>query len=702
MTDLDPDDPLDELASAHLDGLTSPDEAAAVAARPRAPGAGRAAPRRCGTRSGPAATRSTPSVVSAPSRRRSPRLDEAGTARRRARWPRPAARRARTRRRRRSPRRPRSAVRRRPRPACWPRRRRRRRRTSLAPPDARGRDERRQRPPRQPRAQRADAAAATGGGRRRPRRAAGRSADARRDLGTLRRPRRELADAGASGARAAAAPPVDDVPAHADACRAPSRPASPAATEPPSAGRRRRARRDGRARRPTGGGRGRRRARPGRQPIADGTPRSTAAGGDAPCSSRGHLSRAAQPAGRRRSAVRRNAATAASAAATHTRVFTGSSPSPESIHPAHTSPAKAQRRGRCRRRPLRERPDRDHHLADHQPEQRPGEERQRPGELVLPQDQRAERGDERAAQDSEDRSRPRPVTVPAPPTHRPDAPSSVSAMANGSHSPATSAGRARPGPSRPPTGPRRRPTPSSESSARSATRPPARPSPWPAASSTACSPLLVGTAVAVLLAISAVRVLDVYLPDAVVGEQHTWAAHLVVGGIFTLAGMVLWSRRRPRRRLSSGPEYAAPAGRSTSPHDPERHRHEPACRRPRRDHRRVRPGRAHGGRLHGPGQPRPPRDRGRAVVDLRPAGRPADADHRGRELPRLPRGDHGPRAHDPLPGAGRCGSGPTSAPRRSPGSTSPPGPSACGSATPRPPSPPTGPGRSSSPPAPSP
>ena len=55
--------------------------------------------------------------------------------------------------------------------------------------------------------------------------------------------------------------------------------------------------------------------------------------------------------------------------------------------------------------------------------------------------------------------------------------------------------------------------------------------------------LLVGSAVAVLFAISAVRALDVYLPDAWVGEQHTWVAHLLIGAVFTLAGMLLWSRR---------------------------------------------------------------------------------------------------------------------------------------------------------------
>ena len=55
--------------------------------------------------------------------------------------------------------------------------------------------------------------------------------------------------------------------------------------------------------------------------------------------------------------------------------------------------------------------------------------------------------------------------------------------------------------------------------------------------------LVVGSVVGVLLAIAAVRILDVYLPDAWVGEDHTWAAHLLVGAVFTLAGAALWSRR---------------------------------------------------------------------------------------------------------------------------------------------------------------
>jgi len=55
--------------------------------------------------------------------------------------------------------------------------------------------------------------------------------------------------------------------------------------------------------------------------------------------------------------------------------------------------------------------------------------------------------------------------------------------------------------------------------------------------------LLVGLVVLTLTAIAAVRMLDVYLPDSVFGEEHTWAAHLIVGLLFTIAGMVMWSKR---------------------------------------------------------------------------------------------------------------------------------------------------------------
>jgi hypothetical protein len=57
---------------------------------------------------------------------------------------------------------------------------------------------------------------------------------------------------------------------------------------------------------------------------------------------------------------------------------------------------------------------------------------------------------------------------------------------------------------------------------------------------------VVGTVVAVLFVVLAVRLLDSYLPDSVFGETHTWAAHLLLGLVFTLAGIFLWTRRRPR------------------------------------------------------------------------------------------------------------------------------------------------------------
>jgi hypothetical protein len=58
--------------------------------------------------------------------------------------------------------------------------------------------------------------------------------------------------------------------------------------------------------------------------------------------------------------------------------------------------------------------------------------------------------------------------------------------------------------------------------------------------------LLVAIAVLVMLAITAVRALDAYLPDAAFGEQHTWAAHGIVGALLVIAGAACWSRRKPR------------------------------------------------------------------------------------------------------------------------------------------------------------
>ena len=63
--------------------------------------------------------------------------------------------------------------------------------------------------------------------------------------------------------------------------------------------------------------------------------------------------------------------------------------------------------------------------------------------------------------------------------------------------------------------------------------------------------LLAGTVVALFFAIAAVRFLVAYLPDDLVGEQHVWLAHGLVGLLFTLPGLWLLSRaRRPSKPLA--------------------------------------------------------------------------------------------------------------------------------------------------------
>ena len=54
---------------------------------------------------------------------------------------------------------------------------------------------------------------------------------------------------------------------------------------------------------------------------------------------------------------------------------------------------------------------------------------------------------------------------------------------------------------------------------------------------------IVGLAVLVVLIIAAIRLIDSYLPDAVFGEDHMWAAYLIVGGALSIAGALCWSRR---------------------------------------------------------------------------------------------------------------------------------------------------------------
>jgi hypothetical protein len=51
---------------------------------------------------------------------------------------------------------------------------------------------------------------------------------------------------------------------------------------------------------------------------------------------------------------------------------------------------------------------------------------------------------------------------------------------------------------------------------------------------------VLGVAALVLVSIALVRALDAYVPGDV------WAAHFITGGIFTLAGLFLWTKRSPK------------------------------------------------------------------------------------------------------------------------------------------------------------
>lgn len=56
---------------------------------------------------------------------------------------------------------------------------------------------------------------------------------------------------------------------------------------------------------------------------------------------------------------------------------------------------------------------------------------------------------------------------------------------------------------------------------------------------------ILGTVALVIFLVGAVRALDVYLPDALFGETHTWAAHTVLGTALVLCG--LFTSRKMRR-----------------------------------------------------------------------------------------------------------------------------------------------------------
>ncbi|MGI8662194.1 MAG: hypothetical protein ACR2LQ_03165 [Acidimicrobiales bacterium] len=57
-----------------------------------------------------------------------------------------------------------------------------------------------------------------------------------------------------------------------------------------------------------------------------------------------------------------------------------------------------------------------------------------------------------------------------------------------------------------------------------------------------------GATALVVAIILAGRLLDAYLPAAVFGDEHMWAAHLIVGLLFTLGGIVCFRRAHQRPR----------------------------------------------------------------------------------------------------------------------------------------------------------
>jgi 4-amino-4-deoxy-L-arabinose transferase-like glycosyltransferase len=56
---------------------------------------------------------------------------------------------------------------------------------------------------------------------------------------------------------------------------------------------------------------------------------------------------------------------------------------------------------------------------------------------------------------------------------------------------------------------------------------------------------IVGTMALVLFAVFAIRILDNYLP------QEVWVPDLGLGAIFTVAGLLIWRKRRPEGAAKS-------------------------------------------------------------------------------------------------------------------------------------------------------
>ena len=57
---------------------------------------------------------------------------------------------------------------------------------------------------------------------------------------------------------------------------------------------------------------------------------------------------------------------------------------------------------------------------------------------------------------------------------------------------------------------------------------------------------ILGISALVLGTILLVRLLNNYLPDSVFGEEHVWAAYLLLGLLFSVLALVLWTMRKPQ------------------------------------------------------------------------------------------------------------------------------------------------------------
>jgi len=58
---------------------------------------------------------------------------------------------------------------------------------------------------------------------------------------------------------------------------------------------------------------------------------------------------------------------------------------------------------------------------------------------------------------------------------------------------------------------------------------------------------ILGGVAFVLLIILAIRIVNNYLPDAVFGEDHVWAAYFIVGALLCVLALFLWLKREPKQ-----------------------------------------------------------------------------------------------------------------------------------------------------------